>query len=84
MRLIDWIKQNNYNIRSFSKEFGLNHRNVEMWCRGERQPRPTDAEKIIVATNNLVNGEDFYNQRIYFLKKQKGKVNELDSSRLGE
>ena len=55
-----------------------------MWCRGERLPRPLDAEKIIIATDGLVNGYDFYLARLEFIKKEKGQTNELDSSGLGK
>ena len=60
MRLDEYIKQNHKSIREFSAKVGLKHRNVEMWGRGERLPRPFDAKKIIEATNGVVDGSDFY------------------------
>ena len=64
LRLIDYIKQNNLNYRSFAKLIGTSHRNVEMWARGERMPRWGDAEKIFNHTNKQVTGQDLYEEQI--------------------
>tara|TARA_Y100000114_G_C11641472_1_gene269513 strand:- start:77 stop:301 length:225 start_codon:yes stop_codon:yes gene_type:complete len=70
MRLDEYIKKNHKSIREFSAKVGLKHRNVEMWGRGERLPRPFDAKKIIEATNGVVDGSDFYSARIEYLEKE--------------
>lgn len=60
MKLREYIKSNGMTIRGFSKKHNLNHRNVEMWCRGERMPNYKDAFTIFNATENVVTGHDFY------------------------
>lgn len=64
MRLISYIKQNGFNIKSFAREIGTSHRNMEMWARGERMPRWKEAEKIFIYTNNAVTGHDLYEEQI--------------------
>jgi|TARA_R100000697_G_scaffold27365_1_gene36083 hypothetical protein len=71
MRLRDWIDNNYKSIRSFALDIGLKHRNIEMWCRGERKPNHREAEIIFEFTNNEVTGHDFYLEKIKHSKKEK-------------
>mgnify|MGYP003123440699 CR=1 FL=1 len=64
MKLREFIKSKGMSIRSFSRLNDLNHRNVEMWCRGERMPNVDDAKKIFEATGHEVTGHDFYETKI--------------------
>ena len=74
MNLYEWIKNNDYDTRSFAEKYGLNVRNIQMWARGERMPRLQDAKKIIDATNDEVNGKDFYIAGLNYYERKKGKL----------
>ena len=45
MRLSDYIRH--VGPEKFAKEIGANKRTVESWMRGERYPRPKQAQKIV-------------------------------------
>tara|TARA_R100000278_G_C5378899_1_gene131712 strand:+ start:186 stop:401 length:216 start_codon:yes stop_codon:yes gene_type:complete len=64
MRLKDYIKNQGLTYKEFADKLGTSHRNVAMWARGERLPRSLEAEKIFNATNNLVTGNDLYEEQI--------------------
>jgi len=70
MRLKKWIYQHEYTYESFSKEFDLNIRSVEKWCRGERYPSFPAIKKIQLATNGQVKCEDHYNACIAYQNKR--------------
>lgn len=64
MRLKVYIKNQGLTYKQFAEILGTSHRNVAMWARGERLPRSSEAEKIFNLTNNLVTGNDLYEEQI--------------------
>lgn len=59
-RLGEWLYGHNLNIRDFAKDVGCCWSSISNFCRGERIPSYDLMRRIYVATNGIVQPNDFY------------------------
>ena len=66
MKLSDWLKKNNLSYSQAANKFGIINinpaTNVQRYAKGDRIPHPVVMKKIVVATNNKVQPNDFYEE----------------------